>query len=58
MPSFIYVFDKDARDKLLALRYEMIKSDEERQVFVFLNKERRHFAYKGIRYAMSDVLTF
>lgn len=58
MGSFIYVFSIEGRDKLLAMQYELLKSDEEKHVFVFLNKERQNFSCDGIPWAMSDTLTF
>lgn len=58
MSKFIYAFGTEARDKLLAMRYELLKSDADRQVFVFLNQEHQRFSCGDVPYAMSDVLTF
>lgn len=58
MQKFIYVFDEEARDTLLAQRYELLKSDEVKRIFVFVNKERQDFACAGIGYVLSDILTF
>lgn len=58
MPKFIYVFDADGRDRLLALKYELLKSDEEKEVFVFLNKPDESFAETDLTFALSDILTF
>lgn len=58
MQSFIYVFDKEARDALLKMQYELLKSDEKKEIFVFVNKERQNFACASIGYALSDTLTF
>ena len=41
MGNFIYVFSVESRDKLIAMQYALLKSDEARHVFVFLNKERQ-----------------
>ena len=58
MGNFIYVFSVESRDKLLAMQYALLKSDEARHVFVFLNKERQDFSCDDVTYAMSDTLTF
>ena len=58
MPNFIYVFGEQEKDKLLAMKYEMIKCDKEKHIYVFLNKERLDFAFGDIKYALSDTLTF
>ncbi len=58
MANFIYVFDADGRDELLAMQYELLKSDEIRHIYVFLNKECRNFSCDGVKFALSDTLTF
>lgn len=58
MGNFIYVFSVESRDKLTAMQYELLKSDEAKHVFVFLNKERQNFSCDDVTYAMSDTLTF
>lgn len=58
MPRFIYVFSEREKDKLLALKHEMIKCDNTNHIYVFLNKERFDFALDDIKYALSDTLTF
>lgn len=58
MRNFIYVFSIDGRDKLLAMHYELLKSDDIKHIFVFLNKEQQNFSCDGVPYAMSDILTF
>jgi len=58
MPKFIYVFSKEGRDSLLALQYELLKSDEDKHIFVFLNNERQDFSYDNLPHAFSDTLTF
>lgn len=58
MSNFIYVFCEEGRDKLLSLQYEMLKSDMNNKVFVFLNKERQDFACEDFKFALSDTLTF
>lgn len=58
MPVFIYVFSEQERDKLLAMKFEIIKCDRERHVYVFLNSERLDFTDTDIKYVLSDTLTF
>ena len=58
MQGFIYVFDEEARDTLLRMRYTLLKSDEQKRVFVFVNEERANFACAGISYVLSDTMTF
>lgn len=58
MPNFIYVFNEEGRDQLLALQYEMLKCDNEKRIYVFLNKERQDFSNNDFKFALSDTLTF
>lgn len=58
MTNFIYVFDEKGRDTLLAQKYELLKSDEQKHIYVFVNKERQTFAGGDFAYALSDTLTF
>lgn len=58
MPKFIYVFSELEKDRLLAMKYEMVKCDKDQHIYVFLNKARIDFAVGDIKYALSDTLTF
>lgn len=58
MGNFIYVFSVEGRDKLLSMQYELLKSDEIKCIFVFLNKEQQNFSCDSIPYVVSDTLTF
>lgn len=58
MPNFIYVFGEQEKDRLLALKYQMVKCDKNKHIYVFLNKEQIDFAVGDIKYALSDMLTF
>lgn len=58
MANFIYVFGEKGRDMLLAQRYEMLKCDEQKHIYVFINQERQTFAQGDFTYALSDTLTF
>lgn len=55
--KFIYVFERNARDKLLAEGYKLIKSDERQNVFVFENRETHTFS-EDFAFVFSDTLTF
>ena len=59
IPAFIYVFKEADRDKLLSLRYELVKNDENSHIYIFLNnKTDIDFSCKDINFALSDILTF
>lgn len=58
MPKFIYVYDKAARDRLNALKYQLLKSDEQNNVYVFVHDGRMDFEAADLSYILSDVLTF
>lgn len=58
MHGFIYVFSDEGRDILLSQQYELLKSDNIRHIYVFVNKDNRNFACDGVPYALSDTLTF
>lgn len=58
MNNFIYVFSKDAYDKLIEMQYKLLKSDYKKNVFIFLNKDNQTFSHDDFQYALSDTLTF
>lgn len=58
MNKFIYVFDEDAKEKLLAKKYTLLKSDTRNNIYVFENKPEQHFDFKDMVYTLSDVLTY
>lgn len=58
MEHFLYVFSKDERDALLALNYLLIKSDEEKNTYVFENRDELYFDLDEIHTIASDTLTF
>jgi hypothetical protein len=55
--KFIYVFTKDAADKLAANGYKLLKADEKNSVFTFENKSEIKFSL-DVSYIFSDTLTF
>jgi hypothetical protein len=56
--NFIYVFDKEARDTLLGLKYDLLKHDEVKDIYIFVNEDRGKFTFANISYVISDTLTF
>ena len=58
MEKFIYVFDKEARDKLLSAGLKLLKSDKKNEVYVFANQMDVAFALAGIAFVRTDTLTF
>ena len=56
--GFIYVFSDEGRDILSARQYELLKSDEAKHIYVFVNKDEQNFACDGVPYALSNTLTF
>lgn len=58
MTGFIYVFSDEGRDTLLTRQYELLKSDEAKHIYVFVNKGEQDFACDGVPYALSNTLTF
>lgn len=58
MSNFIYAFSTECRDKLLSMQYELLKSDDVKCIYVFLNNGRQDFSCYGIQCALSDTLTF
>lgn len=58
MEKFLYVFDKESRDKLLSANYTLLKSDDSNDIYVFANQAEMTFALADVSYVRSDVLTF
>lgn len=56
--NFIYVFDADAKNKLLEMQFMMLKSDDKNNVYIFVNDDNENFAVDDIPYMISDTLTF
>lgn len=55
---FICVFDEDAKERLLALGFNLIKSDDENSIYTFARGDRMDFASEDISYVLSDTITF
>lgn len=58
MERFIYVFSKQECDKLLALKYSLVKSDESKNIYIFENNPDLLFDLTQIDAVFSSVLTF
>ncbi len=56
--KFIYVFDEISRDKLIAEKYRLLKTDERQKIYVFENKECSVFLKSDFLFMLSDTLTF
>lgn len=57
---FIYVFSNQDRDQLLSDGYELLKSNEFEEVYIFLHgDDKTSEKFKKLdKYIISDVLTF
>lgn len=58
MTNFIYVFDENAKNKLLDMQFKMLKADDKNNIYIFVNEGRKNFAIDDISYVMSNTLTF
>ena len=58
MNKFIYVFSKSDRDWLINHGYTMFQSNEDKDMYVFINDGRMDFSNQEIRFALSDTLSF
>lgn len=60
MGKFIYVFNTEVRDKLLALDYKLLKSDKQKNMFVFENQHQstQCFSLDNEELVFSDTMTF
>lgn len=56
--KFIYVFDKDARDRLLSASYQLLKADEQQNIFVFENSPEKTMDFSEKNFVFSNTLTF
>ena len=58
MYKFIYVFDKETADALVEQGVTLIKSDDEKKIYVFENKAEMTFSFSKKDFVFSDTLTF
>lgn len=55
---FLYVMDIESRDKLLNSGFELLKENDKKTVWVFVNKTGQTFDTVDVPCVVSDVLTF
>lgn len=55
---FLYVMDTESRDKLLALGFELLKTNTQNTIWVFVNKQELAFDSLEVPCVVSDTLTF
>ena len=58
MVLFIYVFDEDTKDKMIALGYELLKESEDGKEFVFYINNNFTYTLSDEKYVVLDILTF
>lgn len=58
MERFLYVFDKESRDKLISVGFELLKSDNKNDVYIFANRMDMAFELASISFVRSNTLTF
>lgn len=56
--NFIYVFRVEDRDKLLALGYRLLKSDDSQGMYIFENLGLVKFSINDMKFVLTDTLTF
>lgn len=56
--KFIYVFDRGSYEKLKACGFKLVKANEDKAIYVFLNEPSQNFDLNGSSYVKSDMLTF
>jgi len=58
MTKFIYAFSNEMKDSLLSNGYTLLKSNEEKKIFMFENKQDMCFDLNLSECVFSDVMTF
>lgn len=58
MNKFLYVFGETERDALLLLGYNLLKSNTDRNIYVFADRNDYRFDRNTIKAISSDTLTF
>lgn len=56
--KFIYVFDENSKNLLLAQDFIPVRFDENNNIFVFHNKEFLNFTFGEVIHLLTDTLTF
>lgn len=55
--TFLYVFDKEARDALAKMGFQLFQSDDRQEVYVFLNRLDLDADAAGVRFVETNLLT-
>jgi len=55
--SFIYVFNADDKEKLIENSYNLLKADEDNNIYVFEHSDDE-FEKLGVTFVLSNTLTF
>lgn len=55
---FIYVFDNEAKEKMISLGYKLLKESEDGSEFIFCADDNFNYNLHDIEYTVSDILTF
>lgn len=58
MYKFIYVFTKEISDSLVAQGFDLVKSDEKNNVYIFENNPKLRLVFSKKDFALSNTLTF
>lgn len=61
MYNFIYIFDSNSRDILIEAGYQLLRSDETNNIYVFVNKDPSELRFNDnseFKFVYSNVLTF
>lgn len=58
MEKFLYVFDENSRDCLIAAGFHLLKSDKNSNIYVFANQMDMAFELTDVSYVRSNTLTF
>lgn len=55
---FIYVFSAKAKDELLSRGYKLLKSYNDKSIYIFENSNTKKFSLEKTEYVTSNVITF
>ena len=59
MSKFIYVFTKEAAKDMKKRGYELLKVDEQNQIWIFVNKDPENINFSAnYQCVLSDVISF
>lgn len=56
--KFVYVFSKEAKQKMIAAGYNLIKSDDDNGRYIFENNPKLAFSKVDVSMIKSNTLTF